>query len=350
MTRRRCFKCQGFRHMQADCPNRKVVMLFDKEDNSNHEDIQPIEEVNEEDEDAYVEPDEGDMLVIQRILHAEHEDEKSSQREALFHTRYTSHGKVCSLIIDGGSCTNAVSEEMVTKLSLETEVHPKPYKVGCLQYGGGMKVTKRYLASFSIGKIYKDQIWCDVVKMDACHLLLRIPWQYDKRAFHDGYRNTYSFIIDGCKIVLLPLHPKELSKRAKIMSDMLMTRSHIIGHINKGEPLYIVVAMEDSQDEEHELDTRAKKLLAKFDDVISEDVPLELSPMRDIQHQIDLIPGASLPNKEACRMNPTQQSELQRQVEQLLERGLMRESLSPCAVPALLVPKKNGTWRMCVDS
>ncbi|XP_019261847.1 PREDICTED: uncharacterized protein LOC109239719 [Nicotiana attenuata] len=72
--------------------------------------------------------------------------------------------------------------------------------------------------------------------------------------------------------------------------------------------------------------------------------------MHDIQHQINLIPEAPLPNNAAYRMNPTQQAELQRQVEELLLRGLIRESLSPCDVPALLVPKKNGTWRMCVDS
>jgi len=49
-------------------------------------------------------------------------------------------------------------------------------------------------------------------------------------------------------------------------------------------------------------------------------------------------------------MNPKDTQEIQRQVEELIAKGLVRESLSPCAVPALLVPKKDGTMRMCVDS
>jgi len=49
-------------------------------------------------------------------------------------------------------------------------------------------------------------------------------------------------------------------------------------------------------------------------------------------------------------MNPQETHEVQRQVDDLLAKGLIRESLSPCVVPALLVPKKDGSMRMCVDS
>jgi hypothetical protein len=90
-------------------------------------------------------------------------------------------------------------------------------------------------------------------------------------------------------------------------------------------------------------------LLQEFEDVLPEEVPYGLPPIRGIEHQIDFKPGASIPNRPAYRSNPEETKELQRQVGELLEKGYVRESMSPCAVPVLLVPKKDGTWRMCVD-
>ena len=72
--------------------------------------------------------------------------------------------------------------------------------------------------------------------------------------------------------------------------------------------------------------------------------------MRGIEHAIELQPSAILPNRLAYRMSPNEAKELKRQVDELVERGFVKESTSPYAIPALLVPKKDGTWRMCIDS
>jgi len=71
---------------------------------------------------------------------------------------------------------------------------------------------------------------------------------------------------------------------------------------------------------------------------------------RDILDHIDLIPGAIFPNKLAYRMNRKDTMEIQRQVEELVYKGLVKQSLSPCTIPALTVPKKDGSMRMCVDN
>jgi hypothetical protein len=71
--------------------------------------------------------------------------------------------------------------------------------------------------------------------------------------------------------------------------------------------------------------------------------------MRGIKHHIDFVLRASIPNQPAYRSNPDEMKELQRQVDELMEKGYIHESMSSCAVPVLLVPKKVETWRMCVD-
>lgn len=91
-------------------------------------------------------------------------------------------------------------------------------------------------------------------------------------------------------------------------------------------------------------------LLQEFEYVFPNDMPNRLSPLRGIEHQIDFIPGFAIPNRPAYRSNPDETKELKRQVDKLLAKWYVRENMSPCAIPALLVPKKDGSWRMCVDS
>ena len=65
------------------------------------------------------------------------------------------------------------------------------------------------MVAFAIGK-YEDEVLCDVVPMEACHILLGRPWQYDRRVSHDGFTNRYSFVMKKQPITLIPMTPKQV--------------------------------------------------------------------------------------------------------------------------------------------
>jgi hypothetical protein len=90
---------------------------------------------------------------------------------------------VVKLVIDPRSCNNVLLDEAVQNLGLNTMRHPTPYQMERLTKGNEVIVSKRCLVSFSIGTKYIDKVWCDVVDMNTCHLLLGRPWQHDKSCY-----------------------------------------------------------------------------------------------------------------------------------------------------------------------
>ena len=110
-------------------------------------------------EEVIEEADEGDLLVLRRTL-SSLKGSQDEQRENIFHSRCTIKGKVCSLIIDSGSCTNVASSSMVEKLQLKATAHPHPYTIQWLNQGKGLQVNSRCLITLSIGKNYHDELWC----------------------------------------------------------------------------------------------------------------------------------------------------------------------------------------------
>jgi hypothetical protein len=84
--------------------------------------------------------------------------------------------------------------------------------------------------------------------------------------------------------------------------------------------------------------------LQEFENVFPDNIPSGLPPIRGIEHQINFVPGASIPNKSAYRSNPEETEEFQRQVGELMSKGYIQESIGPYAVHVLLIPKKDKTW------
>ncbi|RVW47624.1 Transposon Ty3-I Gag-Pol polyprotein [Vitis vinifera] len=260
-----CFKCGGHGHYVVVCPTKSLHFCVEELE-SKLESYPKEEETYNEDEvseecDYYDGMTEGYSLVVQPLLTVPKvKGEEDWRRNSIFQTRISCQGRLCTMIIDGGSSLNIASQELVEKLNLKTERHPNPFKVA---------------------------------------------WVNDTS---------------------IP------SKETKVIFALMARK------------------VEEFKEQDKEYPANARKILDDFSDLWPAELPNELPPMRDIQHAIDLIPGASLPNLPAYRMNPTEHAELKRQVDELLTKGFIRESLSPCGVPALLTPKKDGSWRMCVDS
>jgi hypothetical protein len=141
-------------------------------------------------------------------------------------------------------------------------------------------------------------------------------------------------------------------RKGKAKMSFYAKRSEVKRAFLADQPMIFLVYKEsylNLDETKQSLPSLAVSLLQEFEDVFPEEMQSGLPPIRCIEHQIDFIPRAVIPNRPAYRSNPEESKELQRQVEDLLSKGYVRESMSPCAVPVLLVPKKDGTWRMWVD-
>jgi hypothetical protein len=208
------------------------------------------------------------------------------------------------------------------------------------------------LVEFNIGG-YNDKILCDVIPMDVCHLFLGRPWQYERNVIHDGRMNTYTLEKNGRTHMLLSIKDKEVKTEVS-NTVLLMSGKELLTEVKKKEdPQFIVVRKPRiilTSTTVDDLPEEVQELLEEFADIVVDELPRSLPPIRSLIHHIDLILGASFPNKAAYRLTPQENEEVKRQVQDLLDKGLVRESLSPCAIPTILSPKKDGGWRVCTNS
>jgi hypothetical protein len=109
---------------------------------------------------------------------------------------------------------------------------------------------------------------------------------------------------------------------------------------------YTLISLHDMQ---RSLPPIVANILQEYADVFPSEVSFGLPPLRGIEHQIDHIPGACLPNHAPYRTNPEDTKGILCQVQELLDKGYVGESPVPFVVLVILVPKKDGFWCMSVD-
>ncbi|GKD17545.1 putative reverse transcriptase domain-containing protein [Tanacetum coccineum] len=120
-------------------------------------------------------------------------------------------------------------------------------------------------------------------------------------------------------------------------------------YIQKGCQVYLAqVTSKKVEDKSEEKRLEDVPIILEFPEVFPEDLP-RLPPARQVEFQIDLVPGDAPITRAPYRLAPVKMQELSTQLQELSNRGFIRPSSSPWGAPVLFVKKKDGSFRMCID-
>ncbi|GJQ92756.1 putative reverse transcriptase domain-containing protein [Tanacetum coccineum] len=157
------------------------------------------------------------------------------------------------------------------------------------------------------------------------------------------------------KIVRIPWKNKTLIIHGDGSTQGNVTRLNIISctktqkYMEKGFPIFLAhVTTKEVEDKSEKKRLEDVPIVQDFPEVFPEDLP-GLPPTRQVEFQIDLVPGAAPVARAPYRLAPSEMKELSEQLKELSDKGFIRPSSSPWGAPVLFVKKKDGSFRMCID-
>ncbi|KAL3504168.1 hypothetical protein ACH5RR_034009 [Cinchona calisaya] len=259
-------------------------------------------------------------LILQKVT--EIEAKLSEMDNSNFQSKPTAETNGSS---GSGSATKNNGKNPVIPIIQEDTTHP--------QTGGDVLGSNQYLERPQASLL---EMANQIIQSGSCS-----HWLYDRDVKHNGKANTYSFKFNDKHIVLKPLstetmkyqEPKsakeEDSKPKKVIEKkkalQILSKKPLERESEEQGVVFALVSKEVkfSAITGFEVVPPKVKKLSDFFDIAPEDLPNELPPMRDVQHAIDFIPGSQLPNLLSYRMNPSEATELKRQVDELLAKGFI---------------------------
>ncbi|MCO5613478.1 hypothetical protein L7F22_067755 [Adiantum nelumboides] len=254
------------------------------------------------------------------------------------------------ILFDPGSTHNFISLELATKLGVQD------FEMGDAMKADGAFINQEVSVTPLIGKLrlhiqgYVDKEDFFISPLKHEDVILGAPWfdrlatsiKFPERKISFKFREKDMYINaqeSGSSIPLVNHQAFDKSIKSSISVYMIFVKDSLNG-----------VDVTQVNENGMQVDLELSNFLNQFQDVFIDDIPGELPPKRgDDDHMIELIPGSSPPNKPPYRVSQAQQEEIMRQVNKLVEKGMVRPSSSPFCSPVLLVQKKDGAYHMCVD-
>ncbi|GJW36047.1 reverse transcriptase domain-containing protein [Tanacetum coccineum] len=171
----------------------------------------------------------------------------------------------------------------------------------------------------------------------------------------DWLAKYHAVIVCDEKLVRVPFGDKILIFHGDGSNNGHESRLNIISctktqkYLLEGCPIFLAqVTMKKAEDKSKEKQLEEVPIVQDFPEVFPEDLP-GIPPTRQVEFQIDLIPGAAPVARAPYRLAPSEMKELSDQLKELSDKGFIRPSSSPWGAPVLFVKKKDGSFRMCID-
>lgn len=253
--------------------------------------------------------------------------------------------KVMLILVDSGSSHSFVNSSFVQLANLQTiAVTPRKVKLA----NGHWLVTDRMIPNMKWyiqgHTLCNDMLVLDIGPYDA---ILGFDWlKQNSPMTCDWTQKLLTFSHLGQTIQLQGVHQPPFGVEP--------ISAHKLYNATKGNDTWAFALVTHSsidsispESTEAPLPSAIQTILDQFAQVFQD--PKTLPPERSYDHSIPLLPGAIPFNTKPYHYSPQMKTEIEEQVTQLLQSGLITHSSSPFASPVLLVKKKDGTWRFCVD-
>jgi len=227
------------------------------------------------------------------------------------------------VLYDSGATHSFVLESCVQELGL---------LVSELQFDPVVSTTSGLVRTSSVcakcpveveGRMFKVNLIC--LPLQGLDVILGMDWLSSNRILIDYQEKNLLF--------------------TDLEEPELLSSKGVLKEIRDGVQCFMIFAQLEVEKEER---ITMIPVVREFEDVFPKEVP-GLPPRREVEFSIDLVPGAGPVSIGPYRMAPVELVELKKQIKELLEKQFIRPSASPWGAPVLLVEKKDGGSRLCVD-
>lgn len=257
-------------------------------------------------------------------------------------------GRKVNILIDGGAGGNFISKDTMNKYRFDKYTIPEYLLV--FANGEKAKCNQRTKRLHLELQGYRRDIELDVASIDNYDIILGKPWLSQENPCINWKDNTITLNQQGRQTIVRPnLAEEDVQNKVSVVSAMSIKR--LAKQINNDCDMYIYLIKVNSNNDKVETIEPSKimPLIQEFSDILTKELPYGQPPERHIDHRIPTEVGAKCPHRAPYRLSQKEAEDVQNQIEELIKKGHIRPSCSPYGAPVLVVKKKDGSIRMCID-